>query len=205
MFLELDSPQLISLSRRITRAFFRLLACFHIGYPFRQSSLTGYTAMASQPAFGKLMQEDLESFRNDVCHYLADARLPGTEYTIFEALLSFVKSKQIAIVPDPTDEVGMNYIHRHWMVEVLVRKEGVFFALYEALNGELERLEGRYHVYNWRDGTNRRLRFIQRPNGGWSQSTISDRPMFFDPTSPVVVFSPKLPSGHPLTRWIPMN
>lgn len=190
--------------QRLRSFFWRIAVTLRLIFPFTPTTNATYVRVAGEPQFDKLPVEELEAFNQAVDQFLRETRLPRTHMSIYEALRSFdYREHTSTIMLDPEDQSIVRKVSRCRMVEVLFRTEGVYVALFEGISGELPKLYYHHILHNWRDGTNRRLRYVFDRFGEMRRSDCTDKHTIFDPRDPIVAFMPDLPHDHPLTRWLP--
>lgn len=182
----------------------RIAVLLRFSFPFQPVNPNTYMQLAAAPFFNKLLPEQLAEFGDDVDRYLTDTRLPETNFTILEAMRSFVFNDDLSeTMLDPENNETVLFVQRRKMVEVLFREDGVYFAFFETIGGNPRKMFYHHRVHNWRDGFNRRLRYIENATGELKRPLGFDKSFIFDPREPLVVFKPDLPDDHPLMKWVP--
>ncbi len=159
-----------------------------------------YARIAADVNEFRLPSSSRDAFFADIDQYIRLAMSKRTQLSLIDAmLLTFHR---------PTFLNGelSHLIEERPMVEVLIRNYTAYVVLFHAYRATQPAEIYHRKVYSWRDGMNRRARYLGNSIGDSIRPIgKNDRDFIFDPNQPTLAYKEHIGPDHPLYRWCTDN
>lgn len=137
-----------------------------------------------------------DAFFHDVDGYLCRLVSSRTQMPLVDARLMTFDDAMLF------EDAFEQAVPKRPIIEVLVCNHTLYITLFHAMGGHA--LKEHYHrkVYSWRDGTNRRARYLGHMVGKPIQPVNKDDcDYIFNPNQPTIAYKERIGPDHPLYEW----